>query len=94
MSETHGSLYRTADSLEYVHAGSNKPAPEAVDRMVADLENQLAKRKKHSRYRGEDNSADVTYINDKNMRFNKKIARAYDKFTEEIRDSFERGSAL
>ncbi|KAJ3103772.1 hypothetical protein HDU97_009868 [Phlyctochytrium planicorne] len=35
-----------------------------------------------------------TYINERNMRFNKKIARAYDKHTADIRAAFERGTAL
>ncbi|KAJ3031954.1 UNVERIFIED_CONTAM: pre-mRNA-splicing factor syf2 [Siphonaria sp. JEL0065] len=37
---------------------------------------------------------DVTYINERNMRFNKKISRAYDKHTAEIKAAFERGAAL
>ncbi|KAJ3278106.1 hypothetical protein HK104_002645 [Borealophlyctis nickersoniae] len=35
-----------------------------------------------------------TYINERNMRFNKKIGRAYDKYTVEIKANFERGTAL
>jgi hypothetical protein len=32
-------------------------------------------RQKHSRRRADDPDADISYINDKNMRFNKKISR-------------------
>ncbi|OMH85784.1 Pre-mRNA-splicing factor syf2 [Zancudomyces culisetae] len=39
-------------------------------------------------------TGEVTYINDRNAHFNRKIARAYDPYTKEIRDSFERGTAL
>lgn len=35
-----------------------------------------------------------TYINERNMRFNNKMARAYDKYTAEIRANFERGTAI
>lgn len=42
----------------------------------------------------EERDADVTYINDKNKQFNKKLARFYDRYTTEIRESFERGTAI
>ena len=35
-----------------------------------------------------------TFINERNMRFNKKISRAFDSYTKDIKDSFERGTAL
>ena len=41
-----------------------------------------------------DESEDVTFINKKNMKFNQKLARNYDKFTSEIKASLERGSAI
>ena len=37
---------------------------------------------------------DVTSINDRNKFFNKKIKRAFDKYTVEIRQNLERGTAL
>lgn len=37
---------------------------------------------------------DVTFINDVNRRFNTKVARFYDKYTREIAQSFERGTAV
>jgi pre-mRNA-splicing factor SYF2 len=89
-----GVIYRDASSVEYAQAGSQKNPAKAVDRMVSDLEKQLEKRKKHSRYRGTDTSDEVTYINDKNRRFNEKMARSYDKYTVDIKQSLERGSAL
>ena len=94
LASVDGAIYRDATSIEYANAVDSKPPAEAVDRMVADLNEQTAKRKKHSRFRAADQSEDVSYINDKNMRFNKKVARAYDKHTTDIVQSFERGSAM
>lgn len=36
----------------------------------------------------------VSYINEKNKQFNQKLSRHYDKYTKDIRDAFERGTAL
>ena len=47
-----------------------------------------------SRRRSEHGAADIDYINDRNKHFNKKIKRAYDKYTVEIRQNLERGTAL
>jgi pre-mRNA-splicing factor SYF2 len=53
--------------------------------MTDDLEKQIKKRKGYSRGRIEKASADVDYINERNMRFNKKIDRFYGRFTTEIK---------
>ncbi|KAK2745647.1 pre-mRNA-splicing factor syf2 [Onygenales sp. PD_40] len=90
--DKNGTFYSTADSVDFTE---NKPDRAAVDRLVADLrkaeETRLKKRK--DRGRGEE-EADVTYINDKNKRFNQQLARFYNKYTAEIRDSFERGTMI
>jgi pre-mRNA-splicing factor SYF2 len=36
----------------------------------------------------------ITYVNERNKVFNEKIARAFDKYTTEIRANLERGTAL
>jgi len=71
----------------------------------------IDKRRKFSRKRPNEDTGDITYINEKNRIFNKKvelslgfarvglipfsqIARYFDKYTAEIRASFERGTAL
>jgi pre-mRNA-splicing factor SYF2 len=51
-------------------------------------------RETKSRRRAYDPNEDVGYINDKNRDFNQKIGRAYDKYTTEIKESLERGTAL
>jgi len=85
------SLYRDANSLLYA---DNKPSDEAIDRVIGNINQDIDKRRKFSRKRANEDSGDITYINEKNRIFNKKIARYFDKYTSEIRASFERGTAL
>ncbi|KIP09956.1 hypothetical protein PHLGIDRAFT_85904 [Phlebiopsis gigantea 11061_1 CR5-6] len=85
------SLYRDANSLLYA---DNKPTEEAIDRVVGKINVDVDKKKKFSRKRNNEEEGDITYINERNKVFNKKIARYYDKYTTEIRASFERGTAL
>ncbi|KAI9166790.1 Pre-mRNA-splicing factor syf2 [Paramyrothecium foliicola] len=88
-----GSFYSSADSTSFAQ---NKPEKAAVDRLVADIrraeEQRLKKRKERMARNGDE--GDVTYINEKNKQFNQKLARFYDKYTSEIRDSFERGTMI
>ncbi|KAI9003102.1 SYF2 splicing factor-domain-containing protein [Gaertneriomyces semiglobifer] len=86
-------FYRTSDSLSYA-SEFEKPSSQAVNRVVENVKIQEEKRTKHSRRRAFNEDEDVTYINERNMKFNKKISRAYDKYTKEIKDNFERGTAL
>lgn len=58
------------------------------------LELQEKRKEAFSRRRSEHSAADIDYINDRNKHFNKKIKRAYDKYTVEIRQNLERGTAL
>lgn len=55
---------------------------------------RIETRKKFSRRRTFREDAEITYINEENEVFNKKISRAYDQHTKEIKASFERGTAL
>ncbi|KAH9887523.1 SYF2 splicing factor [Xylariomycetidae sp. FL2044] len=88
-----GSFYSTADSTAFVE---NRPDRAAVDRLVGDLkkaeEARLRKRRERLERNGDD--GDVTYINEKNKQFNQKLSRFYNKYTAEIRDSFERGTMI
>ena len=74
--------------------GIHKDSPEAVNRMVEDLSKQIDKREKYSRRRRHDDDAEIDYINERNMRFNKKLDRFYGEFTTEIRQNLERGTAI
>ncbi|KAG5645028.1 hypothetical protein DXG03_007207 [Asterophora parasitica] len=84
-------LYRDANTLIY---GDNKPSEDAIDRVVGKINQDIDKKGKFSRKRLNEDEGDITYINEHNRVFNKKIARYYDKYTAEIRASFERGTAL
>ncbi|KAK3902013.1 SYF2 splicing factor-domain-containing protein [Staphylotrichum tortipilum] len=89
-----GTFFSTAESTAFAQ---HKPDKAAVDRLVADLrkseEASLKRRKERMAKNGED-SGDVTYINEKNKQFNQKLARFYNKYTTEIRESFERGTMV
>ncbi|EKM56685.1 uncharacterized protein PHACADRAFT_253948 [Phanerochaete carnosa HHB-10118-sp] len=85
------SLYRDANTLLYA---DSKPSEDAIDRVVSKINTDVDKKKRFSRKRNNEDEGDITYINERNRVFNKKIARYYDKYTTEIRASFERGTAL
>ncbi|KAL2047401.1 hypothetical protein N7G274_001422 [Stereocaulon virgatum] len=90
--DKNGTFYSTADSTDFIE---NKPEKSAVDRLVKDLQKAEETRLKKRRDRGKgDDDGDVTFINDKNKQFNQKLARFYNKYTAEIRDSFERGTMI
>lgn len=72
---------------------SHKPTPEALDRLVNGLTKGDKQRMKRRKQPGTDDQH-ATYISDKNKQFNEKLNRQYDKYTKEIRDNFERGTAL
>jgi pre-mRNA-splicing factor SYF2 len=88
-----GSFYSTADSTGFIE---NRPDKSAIDRLVADMKKaedaRLRKRRERMAANGDD--GDVTYINEKNKQFNQKLSRFYNKYTAEIRDSFERGTMI
>ncbi len=54
----------------------------------------MEKRGKFSRHRTFDPNGDVNYINERNMKFNQKADRFYNKYTQGIKDDPERGTAL
>lgn len=70
-----------------------KDSKEGIERMVEDVNKQIEVRSKRSRRRAFDDEADVDYINERNMRFNKKLERFYGEYTDEIKQNFERGTA-
>lgn len=67
---------------------------EGLDRMSKELEERMKARKKFSRRRQHYEGEDVDYINDQNRLFNRKASKAFDKYTVEIRQNLERGTAL
>jgi pre-mRNA-splicing factor SYF2 len=88
-----GSFYSTADSTNFA---KNKPDKAAIDRLVNDLKkaDEVAIKRRKERMAANADDGDVTYINEKNKLFNQKLARFYNKYTAEIRESFERGTMV
>ncbi|KAJ8715237.1 hypothetical protein PYW08_005218 [Mythimna loreyi] len=74
--------------------GMHEDRREAVDKMVDDLEGQIAKRARYSRRRTHNDDADIDYINERNAKFNKKLERFYGEHTAEIKQNLERGTAI
>ncbi|THU57136.1 hypothetical protein C4D60_Mb03t00320 [Musa balbisiana] len=73
---------------------ATKIPEENIDRMVKELQDREAKRKSFSRRRKFHEEKDIDSINDRNEHFNKKIERAFGKYTLEIKNNLERGTAL
>jgi len=84
-------LYRGADTLAY---GDHKPSEDALDRVSSKINQEyvhlssrgfklissLGKKKRKAK---DDSNEPVTYINERNKVFNKKVARYFDKYTKE-----------
>ena len=83
-------FYRGADSIYH---GTNKPSQAAIDRLAESVAN--AQRKKAEAYEKKTHAAkDVDGINIRNERFNRLLAKSYDKYSKEIKANLERGTAL
>ncbi|KAH8018741.1 hypothetical protein MRX96_030712 [Rhipicephalus microplus] len=89
--EMGDAMFPTRDTI--IH-GLHKDSKDDIDRMVDDLEKQIEKRNKYSRRRRYDDDEDIDYINERNMKFNKKLDRFYGKYTAEIKQNLERGTAV
>jgi pre-mRNA-splicing factor SYF2 len=84
-------FYPTTSTI--IH-GIRKDTKEGIDRMVTDLETQIKKKGKFNRRRRYDPDGDIDFINERNMNFNKKLERFYGKYTTEIKQNLERGTAV
>jgi len=65
---------------------------QGVERMAEELKDR--KNVERRRKRNLHGAEDVDSINDRNAVFNRKIKRVFDKYTVEIRQNLERGTAL
>ncbi|KAL3363862.1 hypothetical protein AABB24_012885 [Solanum stoloniferum] len=92
MKETDPEFYREASSLQYGKAP--KLSDDKIERMVKELKDRDEKRQSFSRRRKFHEEKDIDSINDRNEHFNKKIERAFGKYTLEIKNNLERGSPL
>jgi len=66
----------------------------ARQRLAKYVHNRDEQRSKFSRRRTHVEGEAVDYINDRNRHFNKKIGRFFDKYSTEIKQNLERGTAL
>jgi pre-mRNA-splicing factor SYF2 len=85
-----GAAGAAAGSSSLVLGG--QPSRAAVERMVAELDEREKLKSNFSRRREVFDEEHTTHINESNRTFNKKLARAYDKHTVEIRQALERGT--
>eukprot|EP00268_Persea_americana_P068193 TRINITY_DN9465_c0_g2_i1.p1 TRINITY_DN9465_c0_g2~~TRINITY_DN9465_c0_g2_i1.p1 ORF type:complete len:312 (-),score=99.19 TRINITY_DN9465_c0_g2_i1:431-1366(-) len=92
LKESDPEFYRSASSLQYGKAP--KASEEKIDKMVKELQERDEKRRSFSRRRRYHEEKDIDSINDRNEHFNKKIERAFGKYTLEIKNNLERGTAL
>ncbi|CAD8131709.1 unnamed protein product [Paramecium octaurelia] len=69
------------------------PTNEALERLSADIANQQERRKEFSRRRRFNEDQPVTYINDRNRIFNKKLERFFGDYAADIKANLERGTA-
>lgn len=92
MKEEDPEFYREASSLQYGKAP--KTSEDKIEKMVKELKDRDEKRNTFSRRRKFHDEKDIDSINDRNEHFNKKIERAFGKYTLEIKNNLERGTAL
>ncbi|KAK8613722.1 hypothetical protein V6N13_101479 [Hibiscus sabdariffa] len=92
MKEADPEFYREASSLQYGKAP--KPSEDKIEKMLKELKDRDEKRNSFSRRRKFHEEKDIDSINDRNEHFNKKIERAFGKYTLEIKNNLERGTAL
>ncbi|CAL8103414.1 unnamed protein product [Calicophoron daubneyi] len=69
-------------------------APEDLEHLAKRIEEEAAKRPSYSRRRPFDADADIDYINERNKRYNELLERHYGKYTAEIKQNLERGTAV
>jgi len=84
-------FYRSADS---VYHSTNKPTQEAIDRLA---QNVIASQRKKQEARDKRQARETRAldgINLRNERHNAMLAKAYDKYSSEIKANLERGTAL
>ncbi|KAL3918851.1 MAG: hypothetical protein SGILL_004049 [Bacillariaceae sp.] len=76
-----------------LNASDDKREREGARNLANEMKRRIEKQKA-KRDRLEFEGEDVSYINQRNKRFNQKISRNFDKHTAEIRQNLERGTAL
>mmetsp|Transcript_6140 Transcript_6140/g.8935 ORF Transcript_6140/g.8935 Transcript_6140/m.8935 type:complete len:507 (-) Transcript_6140:21-1541(-) len=87
--------YQNGGETKATLARAEQNEREGARRLASELKRRADKADARKRKKGNEFDAlDVSYINQRNKRFNEKINRNYDKHTAEIRQNLERGTAL
>jgi pre-mRNA-splicing factor SYF2 len=85
----------TAETFNPIFGATDEGRERQGARSLAnEMNRRVEKQAKKKRERMEFEETDVSYINNRNKNFNKKISRNFDKSTAEIRQNLERGTAL
>jgi cyclophilin family peptidyl-prolyl cis-trans isomerase len=63
-------------------------------KLAEEMHRRIEKVQRRQLKRKDEDDGDVSYINQRNKKFNEKIKRTYDNATSEIRENLERGTAL
>ncbi|KAI1730910.1 SYF2 splicing factor domain-containing protein [Ditylenchus destructor] len=84
-------FYPSADTLIQ---GSHYPTDNALNKLSDDVRKQMKKRDQYHRRRMFDPEAPIDFINERNRRFNQKLERYFGKYTEDIKEDLERGTAI
>lgn len=75
-------------------SGTYYPTDAALNKLADDIKAQERKRDQYHRRRMFDPDAPIDYINERNRKFNQKLDRFYDKYTEDLKSDLERGTAI
>ncbi|MCP9263237.1 Pre-mRNA-splicing factor syf2 [Dirofilaria immitis] len=75
-------------------SGTHYPTDAALNKLADDIKAQEKKRDQYHRRRMFDPDAPIDYINERNRKFNQKLDRFYDKYTEDLKSDLERGTAI
>uniref|UniRef100_A0A915Q216 Pre-mRNA-splicing factor SYF2 n=1 Tax=Setaria digitata TaxID=48799 RepID=A0A915Q216_9BILA len=75
-------------------SGTHYPTDAALNKLAEDIRAQEKKRDQYHRRRMFDPDAPIDYINERNRKFNQKLDRFYDKYTEDLKSDLERGTAV
>ena len=91
-----GTTRNDQSSEQYEMSYGNAPVATEKDLeiILKDHEEQEERIRKKARRHTYNPDEDVSHISDRNRHFNKKLAKSYDKYTNEIKQSLERGTAL
>lgn len=75
-------------------SGTHYPTDAALNRLAEDIKAQEKKRDQYHRRRMFDPDAPIDYINERNRKFNQKLDRFYDRYTEDLKSDLERRTAI